>query len=87
MNGVAVRSVLPMPRATMATDGSGMLSKKTWAVVGNHGKNPVVGQLTERLRSNGKTVYRVNPYGKPPPSTSRSRTSQTPPPWTAWTSW
>jgi len=66
MSGVAVRSVLPMPRATMATDGSGMLSKKTWAVVGNHGKNPVVGQLTERLRSNGKTVYRVNPYGKPP---------------------
>jgi hypothetical protein len=35
-------------------------------VVGNHGKNPVVDQLTERLRSRGKTVYRVNPYGKPP---------------------
>lgn len=34
--------------------------------MGNHGKNPVVDQLTDRLRSRGKTVYRVNPYGKPP---------------------
>ena len=66
MSGVAARSVLQVTRATMATDGPGMLSKKTWAVVGNHGKNPVVDQLTERLSSNGKTVYRVNPYGKPP---------------------
>jgi len=53
--------------ASMATsDGSTMLTKKVWAVVGNHGKNPVVGQLTERLRSHGKEVHRVNPYGKPP---------------------
>ena len=49
-----------------ASDGSAMLKKKVWAVVGNHGKNPVVGQLTERLRSHGKEVFRVNPYNKPP---------------------
>ena len=49
-----------------ASDGSAMLKKKVWAVVGNHGKNPVVGQLTERLRSHGKEVIRVNPYNKPP---------------------
>ena len=36
------------------------------AVVGNHGKNEVVNKLTDRLKSHGKTVYRVNPYGKPP---------------------
>jgi hypothetical protein len=35
-------------------------------VVGNHGKNPVVDQLTARLTARGKTVYRVSPYGKPP---------------------
>ena len=35
-------------------------------MVGNHGKNEVVNKLTDRLKSHGKTVYRVNPYGKPP---------------------
>ena len=52
--------------ASMANHGSDMLAKRTWAVVGNHGKNPVVDQLTERLRQNDKLVYRVNPYGRPP---------------------
>lgn len=41
-----------------------MLSRR--AVVGSHGRNPIVDRLTDRLKSHGKTVYRVNPYGKPP---------------------
>jgi len=57
-------SVAGVPRIT--TDGRGMLERNVWAVVGNHGKNPVVDQLTARLTARGKTVYRVNPYGKPP---------------------
>ena len=44
----------------------GYAGEEVWAVVGNHGKNPVVDQLTERLRQNDKLVYRVNPYGRPP---------------------
>jgi predicted CoA-binding protein len=49
-----------------ASTGEEMLKKNDWAVVGNHGRNPVVEKLCDRLRSHGKTVFRVNPYGKPP---------------------
>ena len=49
-----------------ASTGEEMLKKNVWAVVGNHGRNPVVEKLCDRLRSHGKTVFRVNPYGKPP---------------------
>ncbi|KAK3253535.1 hypothetical protein CYMTET_37220 [Cymbomonas tetramitiformis] len=44
--------------------GEEMLDKRTWVVVGNHGRNPIVASLVDRLESNGKVVYRVNPYKK-----------------------
>ena len=43
-----------------ASTGEEMLKKNVWAVVGNHGRNPVVEKLCDRLRSHGKTVFRVN---------------------------
>jgi uncharacterized protein len=55
---LAVRAVR-VPRATMSS-GSDMLTKQRWAVVGNHAKNPVVERITNRLRSHGKEVHRVN---------------------------
>ena len=75
MSGVAVVG----PADAASDDGDGRIRHAFEEDVGcgwQPRENPVVGQLTERLRSNGKTVYRVNPYGKPPPSTSRSRTSR-----------
>jgi|TARA_B110000977_G_scaffold64391_1_gene87567 hypothetical protein len=44
-----------------------MLTKKTWAVVGNHARNPVVERITDRLKAHGKEVHRVNSPGKTNP--------------------
>lgn len=60
---MSLASVAPVAMAS----GPGMLSKKTWAVVGNHAKNPVVERITNRLKSNGKDVHRVNSPGKSTP--------------------
>lgn len=41
-----------------------LLKKKTWAIVGNHGVNPIAEKLAVKLGKGSKTVFLVNP-GKP----------------------
>ena len=37
------------------------LAKKTWAIVGNHGVNPIAEKLAVKLAKGNKTVFLVNP--------------------------
>jgi predicted CoA-binding protein len=38
-----------------------MLSLRSWAVVGSHGKNPIADRLVAKLKSGNKSVFAVNP--------------------------
>ena len=40
-----------------------VLDTQAWCVVANHGRNPIGTQLVTKLKSCGKSVVEVNPYG------------------------
>lgn len=59
-----MRNFLRQVKGLMTSRPAGMddlFAQTNWAVVGSHGRNPIASQLVEKLKSNNKNTYTVNP--------------------------